>query len=198
MEHAPIAAAIAGLTLLFGCSSSKTAQEPGGDSGTSVDHTDVPGRQFVTFDLSNDTGSQRWIRTSGTICANLAIETSAGRQVQIGPYDAVCCNCGAVLAFVEYQPLAAAEHHTITWDAREFFEYETGDMCTPTSSYANPVSAGDYVARLQTLASPPMGSSCMPAANGGIRCQDCETATESKVPFTLPPTGDITVPVSLK
>ena len=193
-----LAAAITGFVLISGCSSSKTAGEAGGDSGTSVDHTNVPGRQLVTFDISNDTGSQRWIRTSGTICANLAIETAAGRHVQIGPYDAVCCNCGAVLAFVEYQALAAAEHHTITWDAREFFEYATGDMCTPTSSYANLVSAGDYVAIVQTVANPPAGSTCMTTASGSTRCQDCETPTESRVSFTLPPTGDITVPVSLK
>jgi len=178
---------LAAMLLLPACSGSTQKTE----------HEDVPSRQLVTFQLSNSTASDLWLPLRGTICSELSIETATARKVQIVPIDGECCNCGATASFVAYTMLKPAEQTTVTWDAREFFEYMTGDPCNPTSNYAKPVAAGRYVAKFQVVRSAPVGESCAPERDGAIGCSECEPATETRAPFDLPSSGDVTVPVAL-
>jgi len=191
MDRPPVARRVAlGTLLLLPACSGATKQ--------TEDHADVPSRQLVTFRLSNLGASDLWLPLRGTICQELTIDTAAGRELRLIPFEGMCCTCGVAASYVEYTPLAPGAETTVTWDAREFFEYSTGDSCTPTGSFAKPVSAGPYVARLQAVRSAPVGSTCSAAGDGRVNCESCEPAVEMRVPFTLPSSGDVLVPVGIQ
>lgn len=175
--------------------------------------SEVPSSQTVTFDVTNTSTLAVYVMTEGTFCDAFDVGVSRNLGFQCG------CECppppkphGRV--YVRVDP---GMSHTITWDARALVEVPYTEHCAlPVSDQTAPRVAGvpqpavpgSYSVDVAYETTIPDGCS----VNGMfLECDTLEPAEETpplvaelcpatqleSVAFTLPATGDVTVPVAI-
>jgi hypothetical protein len=203
----------------------------GGDGGCfgscsdAAPPSDIPSRQTVTFELSNQTGADRFVVTQGWYCDDFGIASGPGGAalpLELG-FQCLCeCpNPGPVQA-TAYHRVAPGASYRLTWDARSLVTWsELYDCAThgwpgvPPQNEVfgahQPVGAGPY--RVTFAIEQTLPSRCSPTSGDDYTCtmeqppigmwpttiaQICPSLAPQTVGFTLPQSGDLSLPVALQ
>lgn len=171
--------------------------------------------QTVTFQVTNESSVNRKLATSGTSCSAFGIEriedSSAlllgvdGVMCPPCPMASVSCDPGRRTSFTE---LAPGDTYALSWDARELLLVEHIVACSNSNVQVHdpdgiPMRSapGQYRAQI--------GVGYLGAAGAGPGSDYiyphfpevhpvCRSAEQISVEFTLPPTGNVVVPVSIR
>jgi len=188
------------------------------DSGVAKEvPKEIDSRQKVTFAITNNATSDRWVVMRGMFCTTFSI---GGLQLQTGfVCGCECPNPGSARVDA-YKRIAPGATYELTWDARALVTYEEALDCSMwgpgaaqkvTRGVLQPVKAGSYTATIALEETVPTKCSVSgdeatcPWSYGGFTgsvpgqiAARCESTKSADKTFTLPASGDIVVPISLE
>jgi hypothetical protein len=179
---------------------------------------DQPSRATVNFVLTNTSGEDRYVATSGRYCNALAI---GNLTLSTQPWEEQCEGPMPIVT-VTFTRIPAGGSLTVPWDARQAIGYETnvdcslwGEPCQPTQMASlQAVAPGDYVVTFGIATLPDGGARCFTAATDQLECDTTSegepgfisacpanalggTASSIVQSFAVPASGIATVPVTV-
>ena len=186
----------------------------GGGIGTCEYDGDVAATRTVTFVVTNDTSTSKWLVTDAAGCEAIPVgvagEGDAGRLLLL-PFDNTCnCECagpgpkGPHLV-TEIPPNVGLG---IVWDARSYelcpFEEDCGGFAASgNDSFLVPVADGTYEAHLRFYEALPTNWDCTEIGGDDIECSNLDDSVcfgddVLSLPVTFTLAGDdVVVPVSI-
>ena len=168
---------------------------------------DIPSRQTVTFRLNNG-ASEKWVVTA--VVRGVAFSI---KDLVVSRFMDVSCGCRWLCEVgmdgcgpISLTHVAPNETLSIVWDARHFVRGEVPVACpdSPDAAgyvihwVAEPAAAGTYVVTFgYDDTAPTAADGCNPQGQD-YSCAACLPPKDSvQQSFVLPPSGDVTVDVSL-
>jgi len=189
-----------------------------GGGGTGGMLMDIRSRQTVTFDITNGAAADRYVVTSGHYCDDYALSFQGTEVPRTLGFQCLCeCPNPGMSFAMGYHQIAPGASYRTTWDARVLMTYSDPYDCAahgwpglpPTTELVGihqPVGAGMYSVTFGVERSLP--DNCQNQGSGDFLCtgpsgmvlpiQQICTASVQPFAFTLPPMGDITVPITLQ
>lgn len=172
--------------------------------------------QSVTFQIVNGSSEDRYLVTNGTYCSPYGVKRAGDPDnLPMDPPYNCFCECAPVSPHpTGYRRLAPAGTFDLVWDARALNTCHSQmacdeygfKFCAPITLFgAQPLAPGDYAVTIGADAQPhedcsatgPDTYECNPYTNLDKSGPACGAILKTTVDLTLPPSGDVVVPVVL-